>query len=117
MVYLHQGSTKSALAGVSPISNRNIVLCYDLPTFLYGLDCIPINTTDLDRLEVKYRGVVRNMQSLPCSVATPAIYLSMGTLPVVAERHLDASCLGRRWSRLDRNKSSCVSDVVATRLL
>ena len=31
MVYLHQGSTKSALSGVNPTSNRNIILCYDLP--------------------------------------------------------------------------------------
>ena len=62
IVYLHQGSTKSALAGVNPVSNRNIVLCYDLPTFIYGLDTIPINTTDLDRLELKYRGLLRNIQ-------------------------------------------------------
>ena len=61
MVYLHQGSTKSAMVGVNPVSNRNIVLCYVLPTFIYGLDTIPVNTTDLDRLELKYRGVLRNM--------------------------------------------------------
>ena len=48
MVYLHQGSTKSALSGINPASNRNIILCYDLPTFIYGLDTIPVNLTDLD---------------------------------------------------------------------
>ena len=73
MVYQHQGSTKSALSGVSPVSNRKIVKSYDLPTFIYGLDTIPVNKTDLDQLETKFRGVLRNIQSLPSMVATPAI--------------------------------------------
>ena len=67
MVYLHQGSTRSALAGVSPVSNRNIIKCYDLPTFIYGLDTIPVNKTDLDRLETKFRSVLRKIQSLPAA--------------------------------------------------
>ena len=89
MVYLHQDSTKSALSGINPVSNRNIIKCYDLPTFIYGIDTININLLDLDRLELKYRSVLRNVQSLPSSVATPAIYLSIGVLPAVAERDLD----------------------------
>ena len=65
MVYLHQGSTKSALSGVSLVSNRKIIKCYDLPTFIYGLDTIQVNKIDLDRLEMKFRNVLRNLQSFP----------------------------------------------------
>ena len=89
MVYLHQGSTKSALSGVNPISNRKIIKSYDLPTFIYGLDTIPVNMTDLDRLETKFRSVLRNVQSLPSNVATPSIYLTIGQLPAVAERDIE----------------------------
>ena len=89
MVYLHQGSTKSALSGVSPVSNRKIVKSYDLPTFIYGLDTIPVNKTDLDRLETKFRSVLRSLQSLPRMVATPAVYLTLGQLPAVAERDIE----------------------------
>ena len=89
MVYLHQASTKSALSGVNLTSNRNIILCYDLPTFIYGLDTIAVNLTDLDRLEIKFRSVLRNMQSLPSSVSVPAIYLCMGILPAVAYRDIE----------------------------
>ena len=111
MVYLHQSSTKSALSGVNPTSNRNIIICYDLPTFIYGLDTIPINLTDLDRLEIKFRTVLRNMQSLPSSVATPAIYLSMGVLPAVAERDLNILGLLGQLSQCPRDLQS-VSDII-----
>ena len=72
MVYLHQSkfTTKSALAGINPDSNRKILLSYDLPTFIYGLDTIHVNKTNLDRLEVKYRSMLRNMQSLPSCLPT-----------------------------------------------
>ena len=111
MVYLHQSSTKSALSGVSPVSNRNIVRCYDLPAFIYGLDTIPVNTTDLDRLETKYRGVIRNLQSLPSSTATPAIYLTIGLLPAVAERDLEIMGLLGQLAQCPRDIQS-VADIV-----
>ena len=111
IVYLHQGSTKSALSGVSPTANRNIVLCYDLPTYIYGLDTIHVNATDLDRLEVKYRGHLRNLQSLPSSVASPAVYLSMGVLPAVAERDVEILGLLGQLAQCPRDLQA-VSDIV-----
>ena len=111
MVYLHQGSTKSALSGVNPMSNRNIIKSYDLPTFIYGLDTIPVNMTDLDRLETKFRNVLRNMQSLPANVATPAIYLSMGQLPAVAERDIEILGLLGQVSQCPRDLQA-VTDIV-----
>ena len=87
------------------------ILCYDLPSFIYGLDTIHINLTDLDRLEVKFRSVLRNMLSLPSSVAIPAIYLTMGVLPAVAERDLEIMSLLGQITQCPRDLQS-VSDII-----
>ena len=55
MSYKLQGVTKNSLAGVSPLSNRKMFLAYHQPSFLYGTDTMPINATDIERIEVKYR--------------------------------------------------------------
>ena len=115
MVYLHQGTTRSALSGVNPVSNRNIIKCYDLPTFIYGLDCIPVNVTYLDRLETKYRAVLRNVQSLPKNVATPAIYLAIGILPAVAERDIEILGLLGQVAQCPRDLQA-VTDIVEENL-
>ena len=115
-VYLHQGSTKSALSGISPVSNRKIVMCYDLPTFIYGLDTIPVNKTDLDQLELKFRNVLRNIQSLPASVATPAIYLTIGILPAIAERDIEILGLLGQLAQCPRDIQS-VSDIIEDGLI
>ena len=50
---------------------------------------MPINTTDMAKLEVKYRKVLKCMMSLPDCVATPLVYLSIGVLPAEAQRDLE----------------------------
>ena len=60
---------------------------------------------------MKYRGVLRNMQSLPSSVATPAIYLSMGVLPAVAERDVEILGLLGQLAQCPRDLQA-VSDIV-----
>ena len=63
--YKLQGASKNALSGVSPLSNRKMFLSYHQPSFLNGTDTVPINEGDIERLEVKYRKVLKCMQSLP----------------------------------------------------
>ena len=47
LAYLMQEVTKNAYRGINPTSNRNIFLCYNQPTFLYGLDTVDINKIEL----------------------------------------------------------------------
>ena len=87
--YKLQGASKSALAGVSPLSNRKMFVSYHQPSFLYGTDTMPINEGDLERLEVKYRKVLKCMLSLPDCTSSAAVYLSIGVLPACAQRDVD----------------------------
>ena len=93
------------------IESRLTQNIYDLPTFIYGLDCIPVNKTDLDRLETKFRNVLRNIQSLPSVVATPSIYLCIGVLPAVAERDISILGLVGQIAECPRDLQS-VADVI-----
>ena len=89
MFYKLQGATKNALSGVSPLSNRKMFISYHQPSFLYGTDTMPINATDIECIEVKYRKVLKCMLSLPDCTTSAAVYLSAGVLPASAQRDID----------------------------
>ena len=55
-----------------------------------------INTTDMAKLETKYRQVLKNMLSLPVCAPSALVYLSVGVLPATAQRDLEIlGCLGQ----------------------
>ena len=89
ITYQLQASTQNSLCGISPLSNRKMFISYHQPTFLYGLDTMHLNTTDMTRLEVKYRKVLKNMMSMPDCVSSPLVYLTIGILPATAQRDLE----------------------------
>ena len=49
-----------------------------LEGFLYGTDTVPLNLTEMARLETTYRGVIKNMLAVPDYTATCAVYLPLG---------------------------------------
>ena len=63
--YLLQHSTKNALKGISPISNRKMFICYFQLSFLYGMDTLKVNKGDLERPETSYRSVIKHMMAVP----------------------------------------------------
>ena len=79
------------------------------------MDCIPVNKTDLDRLETKFRKILRNIQSLPDVVATPAIYLCIGQLPAIAERDIEILGLLGQIAQCPRDLS--VAEIVEDGLI
>jgi hypothetical protein len=89
MTYKLQSSTLNTLCGISPISNRKMFLSYHQPSFLYGLDTMPLNSTDMKRLETRYRQTLKHMLSLPECVSSPLVYLTIGIMPVTAQRDLE----------------------------
>ena len=89
MSYKLQGVTKNALSGVSPLSNRKMFLSYHQPSYLYGTDTMQLNVTDIDRIEVKYRKVLKCMLSLPDCTTSAIVYLSAGVLPATAQRDVE----------------------------
>ena len=74
MFYKLQGASKNALSGISPLSNRKMFLSYHQPSFLYGTDTMPMNATDMERIEIKYRKVLKCMLSLPDCTTSAAVY-------------------------------------------
>jgi hypothetical protein len=89
MSYKLQGATKNAISGVSPLSNRKMFLSYHQPSFLYGTDTMMMNNTDMERIEIKYRKVLKCMLSLPDCTTSAAVYLNVGVLPATAQRDIE----------------------------
>ena len=89
MTYKLQSSTQNSLCGISPLSNRKMFLSYHQPSFMYGLDTLNINKTDMAKMETKYRQVLKHMLSMPECVSSPLVYLTMGVLPATAQRDLE----------------------------
>ena len=89
MSYKLQGVTKNALSGISPLSNRKMFMSYHQPSFLYGTDTMQLNAIDMDRIEVKYRKVIKCMLSLPDCTTSAIVYLSAGVLPATAQRDVE----------------------------
>ena len=78
-------------------------------------DTIHINPTDLDQLEIKYRSILRGIQSLPPSTPTPAVYLMMAALPSVAERDIQILQLAGQLAIYGRSIQA-VSDIIENNL-
>ena len=96
ITYKLQGATKNALLGISPLSNRKMFQSYHQPSFLYGTDTMNLHVGDMQRIEVKYRKVLKCMLSLPDYTTSAAVYLSIGVLPATAQRDIEIlSLLGQ----------------------
>jgi hypothetical protein len=48
-----------------------------------------LNKTDMERIEVKYRKVLKCMLCLPDCTTSAAVYLSIGVMPATAQRDID----------------------------
>ena len=116
MFYSLQDVLQSSLRGISPGANKFMVNTYIIQGFIYGLDTIIINPTDLDLLETKFRSIIRSLQSLPPSTPTPMIYLMMGILPAVAMRDIEILRLVGQLAICDRNLQN-VSEIIEKNLV
>ena len=111
MSYKLQGSTRNTLCGVSPLSNRKMFLSYHQPSFLYGLDTMPINISDMARVETKYRHTLKNMLSMPDCLSSPLVYLTFGVLPATAQRDLEILGLLGQLAMCDRGDQNVRSTI------
>ena len=75
------------LNGVNPEVSVSIWQTYARPRLLYGLEGINLTKCDIHKLEVYQRTLLRQLLHLPERVATSAIYILSGQLPVEAEIH------------------------------
>lgn len=85
--YSLMGSGLHGTNGIDPITGYNIYKTYVLPRLLYGLEALPMTTTQINTLEKFHRDTLRHIQSLPQRTAKIAIYLLIGALPIEGEIH------------------------------
>ena len=73
--------------GLNPKVSVKIYQCYVIPRLLFGPEVLPLNKGQLDLLSKLHLDNLRKFQSLPLRVASCAVHLLLGTLPLEAELH------------------------------
>ena len=73
--------------GLNPRVSYKIYQCFVIPRLLYGLEVLPLTQTQINILSKFHLDNLKRFQSLPIRVATCAIYLLLGALPLEAELH------------------------------
>ena len=58
-----------------------------IPVLFYGLEVILPTEKALDTLEIQFKKLLKQILSLPCTTADPAVYLLSGLLPAEALIH------------------------------
>ena len=99
--------------GLSPEVSYQIYKIYVFPRLLYGLEIIPLNKTQLEKINRYHVKTLRNLQSLPQRTATSAVYLLLGALPIEGELH--KRLLSLLYSVI-KSENKCLQDLVERQL-
>ena len=89
--------------GLPPTASKKFITTYILPRLLYGLEAVTLLKKDLQALDLFYKDLLRNIQSLREGVTTAAIYLLIGLTPAEGELHIQILTLYGAKSRLPTN--------------
>ena len=73
--------------GLDPETSIQLIHTYVLPVLVYGLEVVLPNRTLIDKLERVYRRFLKQVLSLPETVADPASYVLAGAIPIEAVVH------------------------------
>ena len=81
-------------AGLHGLNGCGVKTClqlyriYTIPAMLHNLDALIIEDSEFKEIEDFHKMFLRQIQHLPTSTATPALYLLTGELPVIAQMHI-----------------------------
>jgi hypothetical protein len=81
------GSCFYGTNGIDAVTSYKIYQTYVLPRLIYGLEILPLKKKHVENLESFHRKSIRYLQSSPQRIATTAIYLLVGAIPIEAELH------------------------------
>ena len=76
--------------GIDPQTALHLVKVYVVPVLLYGLEILLPGQKYIAKLELFQKNLLKQLLSLPQTVADPAPYLLTGFLPVEAQLHIKA---------------------------
>ena len=89
--------------GLDPEASVQLTYTYVLPVLVYGLEVVFPNRTLMDKLKRVYKKFLKEVLSLPDTVADPAVYILTGTTPIEAVIHKRALTLYGSICRLEEN--------------
>ena len=111
--YALMGTGLHGYNGIGAKTSLQIIKTYVLPRLLYGLEVMLLSRKQIDVLSTYYNGLLKQIQGLPMTTATCAVYLLLGTLPVEALLDL------RRLSLIGaicRSRNQCLRDLASRQL-
>ena len=111
-VYDLMGAGFHGLNGVNPEVSISMWQTYVRPRLMYGLLSVYLSKGDISKLELYQRKVLRQILNLPERVASCAIYILSGQLPLEADLHKRRLSL---YGNIVRN--DCIERELATRRL
>jgi len=87
-LYSLAGAGLHGLNGVGPKVSIHMFNIYVYPILTYGLESLILDAEHYKTLESFYKSVLRKIQHLPESTATPAIYILLGCIPLQGLLHI-----------------------------
>jgi hypothetical protein len=87
-LYRLAGAGLHGLNGVGPKVSTHMLNVYILPILTYGLEALTLDSKHYHLLECFYRNILRRLQHLPESTATPAVYTLLGSIPLEGQVHI-----------------------------
>ena len=101
--YALMGKGVHGNGGFNPAISAKIIEVHVTPRLTYGLEAVTLWVKDIEVLESCHRTTLRNIQSLRPRTATEAIFLLLGSLPVMASLYCKALAMYGAISRLDES--------------
>ena len=80
--YCLMGAGSHGNKGLDPDTSIHILQTYILPLLVYGLEVLLPRKTLMDKLERFYKKLLKQILSLPETVADPAVYTLTETIPI-----------------------------------
>jgi hypothetical protein len=88
---------------IDPETSISLLRDYILPILYYGLEILLPNGKTLDKINIKYKKMLKQILSLYTNVADLTIYIHSGLLPIEAQIHIKAITLFGNITRSDRS--------------
>ena len=87
--------------GMDPPTAHKTITLFVLPRLIYGLEATILTKDRITQLGIFYKGLLRQVQNLPENVASEAVYILLGALPVEAYIDMKILSLVGAIARLD----------------
>ena len=73
--------------GLDPQTTIHLIRIYIIPVLLYGLEIVLLNKSQVDRLELYQKKLLKQVLSVPVNTPNAAVYILTGILPIEAQIH------------------------------